>query len=235
MCFQLLHAGLPVQRQVSVTVQIAALTDPVHQEPQLGDQGSGPPNRSRRLQPPSDSDRLFAPLGYGASDRGDVLRVCAQAGRGTRRIRRQLDVPRHVLGGSEEPVTEPRPPASVSRGMFMDMDKDFIGQSAVKNDLEQGVPRYLAGLKLESKRAARAGDMIFHENKAVGEVTSGALAPSLDVAVALALVDEACTVTGSKLEVEVRGKRLPAQVVDLPFYKNGTARKKAANYSDSSA
>ena len=59
----------------------------------------------------------------------------------------------------------------------------------------------------------------------MGEVTSGSLAPSLNVAVAMAFLDEALTQPGTSVEVEVHGKRLPALVVDLPFYKNGTARK----------
>jgi len=124
-------------------------------------------------------------------------------------------------------LTAEATPVAATRGMFMNMDKDFIGKNAVLRDMEQGVPRYLAALQLETKRAARAHDKVLCEGRAVGEVTSGALAPSLGVAVALAYVEADQCEKGTRLDVEVRGKPLPATVVDLPFYKDGTARAKS--------
>jgi aminomethyltransferase len=126
----------------------------------------------------------------------------------------------HELGLEQTPI-------AASRGMFVDMNKDFIGKAACARDLANGCPRYLAGLLLESKRAARAHDKIVSGGKEVGEVTSGSLAPSIGIAVALAYVDASLCAPGTKLEIAVAGgKTLPATVVELPFYKNGTARKK---------
>lgn len=119
-----------------------------------------------------------------------------------------------------------RTPVAASRGQFIDMTKDFTGKPAVARDLEQGVPRHLVGLRLETKRAARAGDKVMLNGQAVGEVTSGSVAPSLGFAVAMAYVDKALGEPGRRLEIEVHGKLLPAAVVELPFYKNGTARRK---------
>ena len=120
-----------------------------------------------------------------------------------------------------------RTPIAASRGLFVDMNKDFIGKPACARDLANGCPRYLAGLQLESKRAARAHDKVVQSGREVGEVTSGSLAPSLGNAVALAYVDAALCVAGTKLEIAVAGgKTLPATVIETPFYKQGTARRK---------
>ncbi len=122
-----------------------------------------------------------------------------------------------------------RTPVAAARGQFMDLPKEFIGRAACARDVEQGCPRYLAGLQLESKRAARAHDQVFAGDRGIGEVTSGSLAPSLGYAVALAYLDAAACGPGTKVEIAVQGgKRLPATVVALPFYRQGTARRPAA-------
>ncbi len=123
----------------------------------------------------------------------------------------------HELSGDMTPV-------SAARGAFIQMKKDFVGKPAVARDLEKGCARYLVGLALESKRAARGHDKVYSGGKEVGVVTSGAIAPSLGYAVAMAYVDSALTVEGTKLDIDVHGKRLPATVVKMPFYTRGTAR-----------
>lgn len=130
----------------------------------------------------------------------------------------------YTLYGHE--LTEAHTPVSAAGASFMDLQKEFIGKSAVERDLAAGVPYKLAGLHMGGKRAARAHDVVFFENERVGEVTSGSLAPSLGVAVALAYVRADLTSVGQALEIEVHGKRLPVTVVDRPFYTQGTARKK---------
>lgn len=119
-----------------------------------------------------------------------------------------------------------RTPVAASRGQFVDTKKDFVGKPAVLRDLEQGVPRFLAGLRLDTKRAARAHDQVMLDGKVVGEVTSGSVAPSLGVAVAMAYVDRELCVPGRRLDIDVHGKLLPGAVAELPFYKDGTARRK---------
>jgi aminomethyltransferase len=53
----------------------------------------------------------------------------------------------------------------------------------------------------------------------VGEVTSGALSPTLGHPIAMAFVDPASSAVGTELELDVRGSRIPASVVALPFYR----------------
>ena len=116
-----------------------------------------------------------------------------------------------------------RTPVAVSRGMFIRKDGGFIGEEAVRRDLAD--PReYLVALAFDSKRAARAGDAVFAGGEKTGSVTSGSVSPSLGRAIALAIVQADCAGPGTVLNVEIRGKQFPARVVDLPFYKNGTAR-----------
>ncbi len=123
-------------------------------------------------------------------------------------------------------LTEDRTPVGVSRGQFIDLEKSFIGDEAIRAELETGSEQLLCPLQLHTRRAARQGDAVYHHDEPVGVVTSGSLSPSLGVAIALAHVDRAFTGRGQSLQVDVRGSRLTADVVDLPFYRNGTARKK---------
>lgn len=116
-------------------------------------------------------------------------------------------------------------PVSAFGRNFVETKKDFIGRSGVLRDLEKGTSRRLVGLTLSTKRAARAGDSVVANGVKVGEVTSGSLAPSLGTAVALAYVDAAILDAKAPLEIEVKGTRLAAAVTQLPFYKQGTARK----------
>lgn len=119
-----------------------------------------------------------------------------------------------------------RTPVAASRGRFIDMTKAFVGKEAVMRELESGTDRLLVGLRLHGRQAARPHDTIMSHGSVKGEVTSGLFSPSLNVAVALAYVDKAFSQPGQELEVRVGGKALSATVAPLPFYTNGTARKK---------
>jgi aminomethyltransferase len=99
---------------------------------------------------------------------------------------------------------------------------DFVGRAAV----EAGPPadaKMLVGLKADGKRAGRAGYDVLDSSGVVGEITSGALSPTLGVPIAMAYVDPALTEPGTPLDLDVRGTRVPASVVSLPFYKKESA------------
>jgi aminomethyltransferase len=59
---------------------------------------------------------------------------------------------------------------------------------------------------------------VFSGDREVGEVTSGALSPSLGHPIAMAYVDPELAEPGTELELDIRGSRIPASVVSLPFY-----------------
>ena len=83
--------------------------------------------------------------------------------------------------------------------------------------------RVLVGLASEGKRAGRAGYPVLRGDQVVGEVTSGALSPTLGHPIAMAYVDADASALGTELALDVRGTAIPATVVSLPFY----SRKKA--------
>ena len=109
-------------------------------------------------------------------------------------------------------------PFDAGLGKVIRFDKgDFVGKAA----LENAVPKKkLFGLKGEGRRAARADYEIYQPGAEapVGIVTSGALSPTLGYPVAMTyLIGE--FEAGTQLEADVRGSRVPYEVVELPFYK----------------
>jgi len=145
--------------------------------------------------------------------------ACEPAGLGARdTLRLEMGYP---LYGHE--LDEAHSPVATGGGAFMDLSKPFVGRERVEADLAVRGER-VVGLRFDSKRAAREGDGVFLGEQGVGCVTSGSLAPSLGVAVAMARVDVVASEVGAVVEVEIRGRRVDAVVVALPFYTEGTAR-----------
>ena len=100
----------------------------------------------------------------------------------------------------------------------------FMGAEAVLAALTGGTPTVRVGLALEGRLAAREGAGVFAGKDSVGTVTSGGFSPSLNHPVAMAYVSAAHAAPGTALTIEVRGKRLPATVVPLPFVPHCYAR-----------
>lgn len=95
----------------------------------------------------------------------------------------------------------------------------FPGSDALarlKDDAQ--LPRRV-GLCLEGKRPAREGQVILDEGLRIGRVSSGTLSPTLGRPIAMGYVEPRAAVPGRRLQVDVRGQVLPAQVVELPFYR----------------
>ena len=93
----------------------------------------------------------------------------------------------------------------------------FPGADRILEQLETGASRRCVGLLPDGRAPMRAGTEIFAGDQKVGEVTSGAFGPTLQTPVSMGYVDSAYCVTGTALEGEVRGKRLPLTVADMPF------------------
>ena len=145
---------------------------------------------------------------------------CMPAGLGARdTLRLEMGYP---LYGHE--LSEEYSPVGTAGDAFMDLTKEFIGRRRVMQDLKER-PDQLVALRFASKRAARVGDQIYCNQQPVGVVTSGSLSPSLQVAVAIGRVHGVDKSMNEPLEVEIRGKRVEAEVVSLPFYTEGSARR----------
>ncbi|AIO18973.1 Aminomethyltransferase [Candidatus Izimaplasma bacterium HR1] len=95
---------------------------------------------------------------------------------------------------------------------------DFIGKDVLVKQKEQKTTRRVCGIKLLDKGVIRHGYQVFHENKLVGEVTTGYKSPSTGETVALAMVDRPYDKLGTELTVEVRGKMKNVVVRTKKFY-----------------
>lgn len=93
----------------------------------------------------------------------------------------------------------------------------FLGAETVLSALENGTSKVRVGLSLEGRMAAREGAKIFSESEEIGTVTSGGFSPTLQRPIAMAYVDVAYSAHGTVLSIEMRGKRLDATVVSMPF------------------
>jgi aminomethyltransferase len=112
-------------------------------------------------------------------------------------------------------------PAQAGLGRAVAADKeDFVGRSGLST-VAPDAP-VLVGLASEGKRAGRAGYAVLGTEGPVGEVTSGALSPTLGHPIAMAFVDPALSAPGTELFIDVRGTRIPATVTALPFYRRAT-------------
>ena len=100
---------------------------------------------------------------------------------------------------------------------------DFVGKAALAAKKEAGAGtttgRKLVGLKGLGRRAGRGHYPVLKDGTTVGEVTSGQPSPTLGYPVAMAYVDVEFTEPGTALDIDLRGKTEPFEVVALPFYK----------------
>lgn len=94
---------------------------------------------------------------------------------------------------------------------------DFIGKKALEEKGEPMIKR--VGLKVTGKGIVREEALIFADGKEVGRSTSGTHSPTLGYPIAMALIDKDYAELGTALEAEVRGRRIPVEVVSSIFYK----------------
>ncbi|HJQ12790.1 MAG TPA: glycine cleavage system aminomethyltransferase GcvT [Gemmatimonadaceae bacterium] len=99
---------------------------------------------------------------------------------------------------------------------------DFVGRDALLKQKEHGVARRLIGFTTSERSFPRHGYPVFVNGAPSGEVRSGTMSPTLGIPIGTAYVPTASAAEGSALEIEIRGKRIPATVVKMPFYKNGS-------------
>jgi aminomethyltransferase len=98
-------------------------------------------------------------------------------------------------------------------------NRDFIGREACERFAADPNQPMRVGLHIEDRRVARQGAPVLFHGETAGVVTSGTFSPTLQRPIAMAYVQPHAAATGARLEVDVRGNRVPAIVVPLPFYK----------------
>lgn len=101
-----------------------------------------------------------------------------------------------------------------------DKDIDYFGKSILLDQKNNGAPRALVGFYVLDAGIARHGDRVLDTSGAqVGMVTSGTKTPTVSKALGLGIVHQSFSNIGTRIQIEVRGRVLNAEVVPRPFYK----------------
>jgi aminomethyltransferase len=99
-------------------------------------------------------------------------------------------------------------------------EADFVNKDYLIEQKATGITKKLVGFEVLDKRPPRQGYTIVNEaGETIGRVTSGTKAPSLGSCIGLGYVDKAYSKKETEIFIDVRGKKLAAKVIKLPFYK----------------
>jgi len=129
----------------------------------------------------------------------------------------------YSLYGNE--MDESTNPIEAGLGWVVSGKKSFIGSDAILPLKKSGTARRIAGFKLKERGIPRQHYIAKAEGHKIGEVTSGTLSPSLNEGIGLALLSSEYTEPGTGIGIEIRGKDIPATVVEIPFVKSGVYKK----------
>jgi len=94
----------------------------------------------------------------------------------------------------------------------------FLGREALVEQKNRGLGRKLVGLELLAPGIARANYELQKQGRAIGRITSGTKSPSLGKSIALGYVSFEDSEIGNHVDVNVRGRSVPAKIVPVPFY-----------------
>lgn len=136
---------------------------------------------------------------------------CGLGARDTLRLEAAMPLYGHEMDDSVSPL-------ETDLGFFVKLEKaDFIGKAAL---VAAGEPsRSRIGLKVTGRGIAREQCPVFAEGKQIGMTTSGTHCPFIGMPVAMALVEKGYGEIGRAVEIEVRGRKVAAEIIPLPFYK----------------
>jgi aminomethyltransferase len=143
------------------------------------------------------------------------LKPCGLGARDTLRLEACLP-----LNGND--LSDSRTPLEAGLGFFVSLDKkpDFPGKDVLQRQKSEGSKEKLVAFRVKEKGPPpRPHYPLFQGVEQVGEVTSGAPSPTLGCGIGLAYVKADYATPGTMLELEVRGTRVPIEVVKKPFYK----------------
>lgn len=144
----------------------------------------------------------------------DNLIPCGLGARDTLRLEAAMPLYGHEM---DDEIT----PLETGLGFAVKMEKgDFIGKSAI---LAKGAPtKARVGLNITGRGIAREACPVYYNGIQIGITTSGTHCPYLGRPVAMALISIEHSEIGTQVEVDVRGRRITAEVIALPFYKRAT-------------
>lgn len=166
-----------------------------------------------------DGFEFFCAYGDGVAAWGKFVAAgavpCGLGARDTLRL--EMGYP---LNGND--LSPERSPIEAGLGFFCDLEKpDFIGRETLLRHKTDGPPTKLAAIRYTDKAPPPRAHypVASADGTIIGELASGALSPSLMTGIGMAYLPPDSAKPGTAVQIDVRGKLFPAEVVKKPFYR----------------
>lgn len=162
---------------------------------------------------PDKAEQLWSKMleaGDYGSDEG--ILPCGLAARNTLRLEAAMSLYGHELSDEITPL-------EAGLGWICKLKTDFIGAEALREQKEAGLSRKLIGFEMTDRGIARDGHDVYSGDERIGIVTSGSPAPFLKKNIGLAFVPAEMAEAGTRIDIDIRGRMVAAEIVDTPFYK----------------
>ncbi len=135
---------------------------------------------------------------------------CGLGARDTLRLEASMPLYGHEMDEVVSPLE-----TGLDFGVKMDKE-EFIGKQAL---LDRGEPKICrVGLTILDRGVLREHQDVYIGDEKIGHTTSGTFSPLLKTSIAMALIDKKHSALDTVVEVDVRGRRLKAKIVEMPFY-----------------
>jgi aminomethyltransferase len=129
----------------------------------------------------------------------------------------RLEMKMALYGNDIDQTTNP---IEAGLGWIVKVDKgEFIGSDVIRRVKDEKPSRKLVCMVLKEKSFPRHGYEIYSGSDKIGHVTSGTVSPSLGLPIAMGYVASQFSKSGNIVEVDIRGKRIAAEIIKPPFYK----------------
>ncbi|MFN3946508.1 MAG: glycine cleavage system aminomethyltransferase GcvT [Aquificaceae bacterium] len=159
-----------------------------------------------------DGFEIYVEVSKGLKLFEQLLKDCIPCGLGARDVLRiEAGMP---LYGHE--LSEDITPFEANLDRYVDLEKDFIGRDGL---LKRPVKFKLFGVELLQRGVPREGYHIFYKDKKIGYVSSGTFSPILQKGIGLCFMDIEYREENLSVEIDIRGKRVPAKLRSYPFVK----------------
>ena len=149
---------------------------------------------------------------------------CGLGARDTLRLEAGLSLHGTDIDSSTTPLE-----AGLERFVPLESKEEFLGREALVRQNEQGLRRRLVGFTLLERGIPRHGYALVADGRPVGSVTSGGYSPTLDTGIGMGYVAPEHAAPGASLTVDLRGRPVPARVVELPFYRRPSGQERASD------
>ncbi|MBO54185.1 MAG: glycine cleavage system protein T [Dehalococcoidia bacterium] len=136
---------------------------------------------------------------------------CGLGARDVLRLEAALPLHGHEISINKTPIE-----AGLSR--FVRKSGTFVGSEVIYDQLDKGTEMRLVGLKVSGRSAPRAEYPILRQGEQIGYITSGSYSPTLDTSIAMGYVLDQYALISEGLKIDIRGKLIEAELVQLPFY-----------------